>query len=145
MIDWLINHLSLVSLGSPYVVLVAGEKDTGKSTFTRYLVNRAMDQLDSNLAVTYFDCDIGQCEFTMSGCLSYVHLDAPVFGPPCSHIRSNIKPDRLLFYGHLSPQQEPVRYLEYVNQLRKLWNIDHKKSAPKRSLLIINTMGWGTG
>ena len=81
----LLSHFT----GVPLVVLVTGEKDMGKSTFTRYLVNRATDQLESNYAVTYFDCDIGQCEFAMSGCLSYVHLQSPLFGPPCSHIRSN--------------------------------------------------------
>ena len=116
----------------------------GKSTFTRYLVNRATNHLESNYAVTYFDCDVGQCEFTMSGCLSYVHLQSPLFGPPCSHIRSNPNADRLLYFGHLSPQQQPVRYLQYVDQLRKLWNIDHKQAA-QRTLLIVNTMGWVSG
>lgn len=117
----------------------------GKSTFTRYLVNRAVDQIESNFSVTYFDCDIGQAEFTMSGCLSYVQLDAPLFGPPCSHMRSHSRTQRLLYYGLLSPQQEPVRYLEYVNQLRKLWNLDHQHDTPKRTLLVLNTMGWVTG
>ncbi|CAF3188101.1 unnamed protein product [Rotaria sp. Silwood2] len=128
----------------PFVVLVCGEKDMGKSTFIRYLTNRALDHINSKYNLTYFDCDIGQCEFSIGGCLSYVNLDSPLLGPPCSHIKSNSKPDRLLYYGLVSPQTSPVRYLQYVNKLRQLWNIDQKNENQKRSMILINTMGWGT-
>ncbi|CAF4425374.1 unnamed protein product, partial [Rotaria magnacalcarata] len=43
----------------PFVLLICGEKDTGKSTFTRYLINRAFDHINSTFGLTYFDCDIG--------------------------------------------------------------------------------------
>ncbi|CAF2155326.1 unnamed protein product [Rotaria magnacalcarata] len=129
----------------PFVLLICGEKDTGKSTFTRYLINRAFDHINSTFGLTYFDCDIGQCEFTIGGCLSYTDIKTPLLGPPCSHIKSNVKSDRLLYYGLVSPQPAPVRYLQYVNRLRQLWNIDHKNANKKRSMIVINTMGWGTG
>jgi polynucleotide 5'-kinase involved in rRNA processing len=74
-----------------------------------------------------------------------VNLDSPLLGPPCSHIKSNPKPNRLLYYGLVSPQPSPVRYLQYVDRLRKLWNEDHKEENLKRSMILINTMGWGTG
>ena len=135
----------ILSLDVPFVVLICGEKDLGKSTFTRYLINRAFNHVDSTSDVSYFDCDIGQCEFTMGGCLSYVHLHSPILGPPCSHILSNPKPDRLLYYGLVSPQVAPVRYLQYVDRLRQLWNIDRRNETTKRSMILINTMGWGTG
>jgi polynucleotide 5'-kinase involved in rRNA processing len=128
----------------PFVVLICGEKDLGKSTFIRYLINRALNHINSTYGLTYFDCDIGQCEFTIGGCLSYMNLDTPLFGPPCSHMQSNLKPNRLLYYGLVSPQTSPVRYLQYIDQLRRLWSIDQKKKA-KRSMVLINTMGWGTG
>jgi polynucleotide 5'-kinase involved in rRNA processing len=132
-------------LDLPFIVLICGEKDMGKSTFTRYLVNRALNHINSIYDLTYFDCDIGQCEFTIGGCLSYVNLDLPLFGPPCSHIKFNPKPNRLLYYGLVSPQTSPVRYLQYIDKLRQLWNIDQKKRNSKRSMVLINTMGWGTG
>ena len=133
------------SIDLPFVVLVCGEKDMGKSTFTRYLANRALDHVDSEFAVSYFDFDLGQCEFSVSGCLSYVHLHSPLFGPPCSRIRTHPKADRLLYYGLTSPQAAPVRYLEYIDQLRRMWNSDRQQQEPKRSIIVINTMGWGTG
>ena len=134
-----------LSLDLPFIVLICGEKDMGKSTFTRYLINRALNHINPTYGLTYFDCDIGQCEFTIGGCLSYVNLDSPLLGPPCSHIKSNPKPNRLLYYGLVSPQPSPVRYLQYVDRLRKLWNTDHREENPKRSMILINTMGWGTG
>ncbi|CAF5005297.1 unnamed protein product, partial [Rotaria socialis] len=91
----------------PFVVLTCGEKDMGKSTFTRYLINRALDHINSTFGLTYFDCDIGQCEFTIGGCLSYTDIETPLLGPPCSHIKSNAKSDRLLYYGFVSPQPAP--------------------------------------
>jgi polynucleotide 5'-kinase involved in rRNA processing len=115
----------------------------GKSTFTRYLINRALNHINSIYTLTYFDCDIGQCEFTIGGCLSYVNIDSPLLGPPCSHIQFNSKSNRLLYYGLVSPQTSPIRYLQYIDKLRHLWNIDNKNS--KRSMILINTMGWGTG
>ena len=132
-------------LDYPFVVLICGEKDMGKSTFTRYLVNRALNHINSTFDLTYFDCDIGQCEFTMGGCLSYINLHSPLFGPPCSHLQSNPKLDRLLYYGFVSPQTLPVRYLQYIDELRQMWNIDHTNKNHKRSMILINTMGWGTG
>ncbi|CAM2723891.1 unnamed protein product [Rotaria socialis] len=129
----------------PFVVLTCGEKDMGKSIFTRYLINRALDHINSTFGLTYFDCDIGQCEFTIGGCLSYTDIETPLLGPPCSHIKSNAKSDRLLYYGFVSPQPAPVRYLQYVNRLRQLWNIDHKNANKKRSMIVVNTMGWVTG
>jgi polynucleotide 5'-hydroxyl-kinase GRC3/NOL9 len=125
--------------------MIIGEKDMGKSTLIRYMVNRATEHLDSYYDATYFDYDLGQCEFTMSGCVSYVHIDSPLLGPPYSHIRSHPKPDRLLCYGHVAPHLSPVHYLQCINRLRQLWNIDRKDKIKKRSLLLINTMGWGTG
>lgn len=127
------------------VVLICGEKDLGKSTFTRYLINRAFNHIDSTCDVSYFDCDIGQCEFSIGGCLSYALLRSPLLGPPCSHIQSDPKPDRLLYYGLVSPQAAPVRYLQYVDKLRKSWNIDRQDVNSKRSMILMNTMGWGTG
>lgn len=119
----------------------------GKSTFTRYLINRALNHVNSTYDLTYFDCDIGQCEFTIGGCLSYVNLDSPLFGPPCSHMKINTKFHYCLYYGLVSPQTAAVRYLQYIDKLRQMWNIDHKNQNQnrKRSMILINTMGWGTG
>ena len=133
------------SENTPFIVLVCGEKDMGKSTLMRYLLHRALNHTGSSFALTYMDCDIGQSEFTISGCISYVDVRSPLLGPPHSHIRSHPKPDRLLYFGYNSAQSSAVRYLQYIDHLRQLWNIDHAGQRDKRSLILINTMGWGTG
>ena len=127
------------------MVLIYGEKDIGKSTLIRYLVNRALSEKESNEKIHYFDLDIGQTEFTISGCLSYIELKDPLLGPPSSHIRINPETDRTLFYGLLSPQTSSIRYLECVDYLRKMWNIENCKSPVDHPLIFINTMGWCTG
>ncbi|UJR14344.1 hypothetical protein I4U23_001340 [Adineta vaga] len=145
-IDRIINRwLSETTEDFPFVVLICGEKDMGKSTFTRQMINRALNHINSIYNLIYFDCDIGQCEFTMGGCVSYKNLTSPLLGPPFSHIQANMKPDRLLYYGLVSPQASPVRYLQYIDKLRQLWNVDYRNRKPNRSMILVNTMGWGTG
>jgi polynucleotide 5'-hydroxyl-kinase GRC3/NOL9 len=70
-----------VGLPKPHVLLVKGQKNSGKSTFARMLVNRlsfryAADAHHSNHAhqlmsryrrVAFLECDLGQSEFTPGG------------------------------------------------------------------------------
>lgn len=132
-------------LDSPFIVLTCGEKDLGKSTLIRYFVNRALDKKCDNEKIFYFDCDIGQAEFTMSGCFSFVEIKQPIFGPPSSHVRTQLDGDRVLYYGYVSPQNAPVRYLEYVDHVKKLCIKKNNTSLNERQLIFVNSMGWCQG
>jgi polynucleotide 5'-hydroxyl-kinase GRC3/NOL9 len=56
---------------------VKGPKGSGKSTFTRMLVNRLLLR---HKQVAYLDCDTGQTEFTPPGMVSLHILSEPIHG-----------------------------------------------------------------
>jgi polynucleotide 5'-hydroxyl-kinase GRC3/NOL9 len=74
----------------PPVILVCGRKNVGKSTLNRFLVNNLLNRYES---VMHLECDVGQGEFTPAGIASLTMVDAPLLGPPFTHIR---RPERFL-------------------------------------------------
>ena len=88
----------------------------------------------------YIDCDPGQCEFTISGCVSVNLITEPLFGPPHTHIKQYGKS---YFLGHISPSDAPGHYLDCVrycfSEFRR--NLSAHRNIP----LIVNTMGWNQG
>ncbi|KAH9049574.1 hypothetical protein EDB87DRAFT_1671127 [Lactarius vividus] len=52
------------TVSKPLVLLVKGQKNSGKSTFARLLVNRLISRYRR---VAFLECDIGQSEFTPGG------------------------------------------------------------------------------
>ncbi|XP_033924055.1 polynucleotide 5'-hydroxyl-kinase NOL9 [Melopsittacus undulatus] len=113
------------------VVLVCGPKNTGKSTFNRYLINLLLNRLP---AVEYMECDIGQTEFTPPGCVSLSSVTEPILGPPFTHQHT---PRKMVYYGQTSCEQDTERYLDVVKYVFS----SYKKEVP----LVINTMGWVKG
>ncbi|XP_075577724.1 polynucleotide 5'-hydroxyl-kinase NOL9 [Pelecanus crispus] len=113
------------------VVLVCGPKNTGKSTFNRYLINLLLNRLPS---VEYMECDIGQTEFTPPGCVSLSNVTEPILGPPFTHQQT---PCKMVYYGQTSCEQDTERYLDVVKYVFS----SYKKEVP----LVINTMGWVKG
>ncbi|KAM9370265.1 polynucleotide 5'-hydroxyl-kinase NOL9 [Phaethornis superciliosus] len=113
------------------VVLVCGPKNTGKSTFNRYLMNLLLNRLP---LVEYMECDIGQTEFTPPGCVSLSDVTEPILGPPFTHQQT---PRKMVYYGQTSCEQDTERYLDVVKYVFS----SYKKEVP----LVINTMGWVKG
>ncbi|XP_054031784.1 polynucleotide 5'-hydroxyl-kinase NOL9 isoform X1 [Dryobates pubescens] len=113
------------------LILVCGPKNTGKSTFNRYLINLLLNRLPS---VEYLECDIGQTEFTPPGCVSLSHVTEPLLGPPFTHQQA---PRRMVYYGLTSCEQDTERYLDVVKSVFS----SYKKEVP----LVVNTMGWVKG
>ncbi|XP_065505891.1 polynucleotide 5'-hydroxyl-kinase NOL9 [Caloenas nicobarica] len=113
------------------VVLVCGPKNTGKSTFNRYLINLLLNRLPS---VEYMECDIGQTEFTPPGCVSLSDVTEPILGPPFTHQQT---PRKMVYFGQTSCEHDTERYLDVVKYVFS----SYKKEVP----LVINTMGWVKG
>ncbi|KAL1020591.1 hypothetical protein UPYG_G00002140 [Umbra pygmaea] len=113
------------------VILVCGARNVGKSTFNRHLINTL---LNHTAGVEYLECDLGQTEFTPSGCVSLTTVTEPLLGPPFTHQRT---PEHMIFYGQSSCEDDLDRYLE---SLKYLWR-RYKGETP----VIINTMGWVRG
>ncbi|KAG5536758.1 hypothetical protein RHGRI_024255 [Rhododendron griersonianum] len=56
----------------PPVALICGAKNSGKTTFSRHLLNILLQRYKR---VAYLDTDVGQTEFTAPGCLSLTVVD----------------------------------------------------------------------
>ncbi|XP_035677701.1 polynucleotide 5'-hydroxyl-kinase NOL9-like [Branchiostoma floridae] len=113
------------------VILLCGGKNAGKSTLARFLINLILSSCGE---VYHLECDIGQTEFTPSGFVSLTHVNTPTVGPPFTHQKT---PDRCCYYGHLSPGDDPDRYVRTVRYVHQ----GYRGDAP----LIVNTMGWTQG
>lgn len=115
------------------VIFICGAKNVGKSTFIRILINTLLNHTGS---VEYLEGDLGQTEFTPTGCLSLTTIKEPLLGPPFTHQRS---PDHMIYYGHSSCESDLERYLD---TLKSLW---HRRPHSREGPVIINTMGWVKG
>jgi polynucleotide 5'-hydroxyl-kinase GRC3/NOL9 len=111
------------------VVLVVGAADVGKSTFCTYVAN---ELLSKRLAVRVIDADIGQADIGPPATVSCAE--------PSDHLPSllDLKPDRLMFIGHVTPSHVESRLIDATKRL-----ID--SNAGCSSLTIINTDGWVLG
>lgn len=129
---------------SPLVSVVCGAKDMGKSSYSRYLMNRLLSKYRR---VAYIETDVGQSEFSPSGLLSLHYLTNPILGPPYTH--QHIEPERSFFFGSTSPRNNPDYYLECINQLVDHWRKDQEsvcdESESEWIPLVVNTQGWVSG
>ena len=132
-IDYIINDAPKAP-----VLLAAGGKDVGKSTFLRYFVNSCLATRKYR-RVAYLDCDPGQCEFTLSGCVQLTIISEPIFGPPHTHLAHSA--ENCFFLGHLSPSDAPELYVQCVRKCAEKFAELNDESVP----LIVNTMGWNQG
>ncbi|XP_052574662.1 polynucleotide 5'-hydroxyl-kinase NOL9 isoform X1 [Peromyscus californicus insignis] len=110
------------------VILLCGACDTGKSTFSRILINQLLNSLPG---VDYLECDLGQTEFTPPGCIALLNITEPLLGPPYTHPR---RPQRMVYYGKMNCHNDYENYIEIIKYVFR----DYKRESP----LIINTMGW---
>nr|XP_039272952.1 polynucleotide 5'-hydroxyl-kinase NOL9-like [Styela clava] len=116
------------------VILTAGGKSTGKSTFNRFLVNKLL-QSPWCTKICFLECDIGQPEFTPPGFVSVTEVSSPILGPPFTHIKS---PLYSVYYGDINAAGEPDRYIESI---REVFSTVQHSGIP----VVVNTMGWNRG
>ncbi|KAA8540891.1 hypothetical protein F0562_024971 [Nyssa sinensis] len=129
----------------PPVVLICGAKNSGKTIFSRHLLNNLLQRYKK---VAYLDTDVGQTEFTPPGCLSLVVVDkiTPDLTIPCLKT-----PARCFFFGDLSSKRDPTAYLTYIFALydyyQKEYCMFNKSECPDNTELplVINTPGWVKG
>ncbi|KAH8549105.1 hypothetical protein BGW37DRAFT_503583 [Umbelopsis sp. PMI_123] len=135
------------STEDPQVALICGSKRMGKSTFSRYMVNRL---LENHPSVAFLEADIGQPEFGIQGVVSLYVLDQPILGPPFAN--SHLEAKRRCFIGASTPRDDPDYYMACLVELLTVWRqevcdttINDITQDNKRVPLIINTHGWIKG
>ncbi|KAL8141966.1 hypothetical protein V2J09_014998 [Rumex salicifolius] len=126
--DWseAADFIASDSIDSPAPVsIICGPKNSGKTTFSRYLLNTLLLRYKR---VAYLDTDVGQPEFTAPRCLSLTVIEkiTPDFTIPCLKT-----PERCYFFGDVSSKRDPELTRKYSN----------RSELP----LIINTPGWVKG
>lgn len=123
------------SPSSPKIIIIIGNKNTGKSTFSKLLLNSFILK---NQKVSYLDIDPGQSEFSTPGCLSLTTSPRLSLGlnVPSSSANDSINQ----FFGFNSPSQQPSEYISIINNL-----FNHFINNVPGGSLIINTPGWIKG
>ena len=150
--DWqdLISKLSAPISGLPRAILVCGPKSSGKSTFTRQLVNGFLTWIHSRTAsegVGLLDIDPGQPEFSPPGQISLLHLRSYILSPPFTHpLINNDAVGNLVrehHLGALAPNFDPAYYTSCAKDLEGHYQqlLSSHVSCP----LIINCSGWTFG
>ncbi|KAG0495171.1 hypothetical protein HPP92_006165 [Vanilla planifolia] len=131
----------------PPMTMVCGAANCGKSTFSRLLLNTLLMRYRR---VGYLDADVGQPEFTAPGCISLHIIDKKT---PDLSILQMKTPERCIFFGHISCQQDARNhsisvFILYDYFRKEFYQIDDFDNPCKTLVpLIINTSGWvqGTG
>lgn len=153
--QWSSAIKQLSQRGGQLRALVCGPKASGKSTFSRYLLNHLLSPAPSTEGtyntsdgVAFLDLDPGQPEFSPMGQVYLAHLRAPFFGPPFTHpaLDNNSAADgdgyvhRAHHIGATSPKDDPDHYVLAATDL-----MDRYRSllaTYPQCPLIINYPGW---
>ncbi|KAL5722453.1 hypothetical protein ACHQM5_005971 [Ranunculus cassubicifolius] len=130
----------------PPISFICGPKNSGKTTFSRHLLNTLLQRYDK---VAYLDTDVGQPEFTAPGCLSLSIFDKPP-DLAVTYIRT---PERCIFFGDISSKRDPETYLKNIFSLYDYYHAQYYMSNESKSgnpgkpmlPLVINTPGWVKG
>ncbi|CAD6223056.1 GSCOCG00005372001-RA-CDS [Cotesia congregata] len=116
-------------------IILAGAKNLGKSTTTRYLVNKLLQKTEQ---VIVLDFDPGQSEFTPAGCVSMSIVRKPLLGPNFTHLE---RPFYQFYIGGIDVTRCLTNYIEGIKKIIECSNnyLDkHNNSVP----VIVNTMGF---
>ena len=111
------------------LVVVVGEVDSGKSTFSTILLNTAVSK---GLKAAFLDEDVGQSDIAWPGVVGLAYTDKPVYW-----IR-DLKPESVEFVGSTSPVGNEV---EVITAVVRLIN----EARRKADFTVVNTDGWVSG
>lgn len=144
-----IKHLS--QRGGQLRALVCGPKASGKSTFSRYLLNHLLSpapqtagEYNTTDGVAFLDLDPGQPEFSPMGQVYLAHLRSPFFGPPFTHPSLDNGADGTVLRAHhigaTSPKEDPDHYVLSATDLMERYQA--LLASYPQCPLIINYPGW---
>ncbi|KAL2849461.1 hypothetical protein BJY01DRAFT_143487 [Aspergillus pseudoustus] len=149
--QWSATMKTLSQRAGRLQVLVCGPKSSGKSTFSRYLLNHLLSpapRTETNYyntdGVAFLDLDPGQPEFSPMGQVYLAHLRSPVFGPQFTHPSLNNDRDGAIIRAHhigaTSPKEDPDHYVLAATNLMKHYRA--LLATYPQCPLIINYPGW---
>ena len=117
---------------------VCGSKNVGKSTTNLFILNALLSDLLGKGCpfekVYWLECDVGQPEFTLPGCVSLLEISDPVFGSHFCHMRTPLKS---YFVGSVSIADVVDSYLNAIEKL-----VNHLESLDSNVPVLVNMPGW---
>eukprot|EP00467_Chlorarachnion_reptans_P012282 CAMPEP_0114524690 /NCGR_PEP_ID=MMETSP0109-20121206/21999_1 /TAXON_ID=29199 /ORGANISM="Chlorarachnion reptans, Strain CCCM449" /LENGTH=419 /DNA_ID=CAMNT_0001706169 /DNA_START=206 /DNA_END=1462 /DNA_ORIENTATION=- len=121
------------------VIMVAGPKDSGKSTLCRILLSYAVRL---RWMPTFVDLDVGQNEITAPACLAACPIDQQIGIDESWKNRAPV----VFYYGHTSPAQNKGIYQKLCGKVAEAVEkrCEQNESA-RHAGVIINTSGWIDG
>ncbi|MEM2320987.1 MAG: Clp1/GlmU family protein [Candidatus Bathyarchaeia archaeon] len=128
--SWEETSEKILSSNDKVKVAVLGSTDSGKSSFSTYLANIA---LNKGHRVALIDGDLGQSDIGPPGTLGLSILKEPITDP------SNLQPDHLIFIGITSPQSVVSKVIG------GLMGLINRALRMGSDFIIINTDGWVEG
>ncbi|CAX40164.1 Grc3 protein homologue, putative [Candida dubliniensis CD36] len=139
-----INELNLLKSNNdptPKIIMIIGNKNTGKSTFCKSLINELL-LANNNRPISYLEIDPGQSEYSTPYALSLSEIVDVQFGLVALPQNTNIVKSCVEhYYGFTSAVNAPTRYVKIIEKL-----FDHYQTKfGQRNHLIINTPGWVKG
>lgn len=127
-------------------ILVYGEKNTGKSTLTNYMLNYFCNKPDE-FEVNFIDLDVGKSSLNPMAYISRTNVKTPFF---INAVNSMIKfdqkdSDQIEFIGENSLSFNPDMYVQKVKELFQQHDKIFNKNGQKIILNIINYHGFVKG
>lgn len=127
---------------NPSTIMICGNKGAGKSTFTRYFINRL---LNMEKKVACLDIDPGQPEFSIPGCLSLTYIDNFCFNNP-EHNTIQVN-QRRIYYGSITPSDNLDYFKACVSCLMQQFNAENTEedadsNSKNDTFLVVNSFGW---
>ncbi|KAG7661014.1 GRC3 [[Candida] subhashii] len=139
-----ITELTSDNSKEPKIIMVIGNKNTGKSTFSKTLLTSfQLDPSSNPSPISYLDLDPGQSEFSYPYSLSLCEFSSTHPNLATSFPFTTTITDRHdHYFGYTSPVHLPDHYIAIIKQLFHIYVTEHK---PRGNRLIINTPGWIKG
>uniref|UniRef100_A0A7E4VQR6 CLP1_P domain-containing protein n=1 Tax=Panagrellus redivivus TaxID=6233 RepID=A0A7E4VQR6_PANRE len=125
------------------VIMAVGRKDTGKSTFNRYMVNRMLNHINDRSAgkkvnVYFIDLDVGQSEFNPPGLVGVHKINGPVLSTALFSQVPTLT--SAFFYGSNTPEVDTKHYKHIVQvAMEEFYRVSQ---ADDHSIAIVNNIGW---
>ena len=134
--DLWVKYFSTTATISPNNLIVIGNKNAGKSTFCKSVLDFLRFQKLQNVAI--MDLDPGQSDNSSPYCMSLSIQTPKSICTNAGFVHDKYEE----YYGFSSPIDAPTRYLEIT---RNLYNVYTQKYKQKGLRLIVNTPGWIKG
>lgn len=120
------------------VILIIGNKNTGKSTFLKLLANSLLSETSTAKSIQVLDMDPGQPELCLPGCISLSTITSPLLGTVQS-FQIEKSSEIVKYLGFNSPNVQPLNYLRQLDELLE------KINSSKDTITLINSPGWVKG